>query len=336
MDEYYEDGYEIEPFMPGISPVGKGTPGISEVSVPRPYIPYGTGYDVVRPRPGYSALKSDLSGMGRVELDKVGPYSMHKWGTRISSTGDFARPVKQPQNYYDIQEPRTMKDALEKGNYQIRMNHQPNAEGANLKPYGYPEVNAPNRRLYADGWERGSYMPTEDTIAYEADNSTAKRHQIMRALQARGKSGLGTIGNATGFYPQPPREMISGDLDGQAAYKKDFRNLEAKIGANKSLRKGFEDFINKPANEAERLRDYSGGEPTRARKFKEAAAKVARAIPGKPGMFTGRVPSMQGLGGGLVDMFMEGPALQEAKNDPYTGMGEEERARIEAAYQYGL
>ena len=56
MNDYYEDGYEIEPFMPGISPVGKGTPGIAEVSVPRPYIPYGTGYNAVRPRPGYSQL----------------------------------------------------------------------------------------------------------------------------------------------------------------------------------------------------------------------------------------------------------------------------------------
>ena len=56
----------------------------------------------------------------------------------------------------------------------------------------------------------------------------------------------------------------------------------------------------------------------------------------KPGMVTGKMPMIRGFGGGLVDMFMEGPALQEAKNNPLTGMGKDERARIEAAYEYGL
>jgi len=337
MNDYYEDGYEIEPFMPGISPVGKGTPGIAEVSVPRPYIPYGTGYNAVRPRPGYSQLKGDLSGMGRIELHA---------DRQIRPNGEFGRIVKEPQNYLDVNPGKHQENAIKQANHQIRLNHHP-ASG-----YDHRGINdmrghtaalredAPNRNVANYGWERGSYMPKEDMIAYEAGNNPAKRHQIMRALQAREPWGLGR----TAEYPEnlspgrdslKPRDVMTGNLDGEAAYQKDLKNLEAKIGANKSIRKGVEQFVNKPANEAERLRDFNGRRTT-SRSLKEGAAKVVRAIPGKPGMFTGRVPSMQGLGGGLVDMFMEGPELQKAKTDPLYGMGKEERARIEAAYQYGL
>jgi len=56
----------------------------------------------------------------------------------------------------------------------------------------------------------------------------------------------------------------------------------------------------------------------------------------KPGMMTGRMPMVRGLGGGIIDMFMEGPAMQEAKSNPLAGMGDDERAKIEAAYEYGL
>lgn len=56
----------------------------------------------------------------------------------------------------------------------------------------------------------------------------------------------------------------------------------------------------------------------------------------KPGMVTGRMPMLRGMGGGMIDMFMEGPELQKAKSDPTYGMGEEERRNLEHAYQYGL
>lgn len=56
----------------------------------------------------------------------------------------------------------------------------------------------------------------------------------------------------------------------------------------------------------------------------------------KPGMMTGRMPMVRGFGGGIIDMFMEGPELQKAKSDPLYGMGTDERAKIEAAYEYGL
>jgi len=56
----------------------------------------------------------------------------------------------------------------------------------------------------------------------------------------------------------------------------------------------------------------------------------------KPGMVTGKMPMFRGIGGGLIDMFMEGPELQKAKTDPLYGVGDDERAQIDAAYQYGL
>ena len=56
----------------------------------------------------------------------------------------------------------------------------------------------------------------------------------------------------------------------------------------------------------------------------------------KPGMVTGRMPMIRGFGGGIIDMFMEGPELQKAKTDPLYGVGSDERAKIEAAYEYGL
>lgn len=354
MDEYYEDGYEIEPFMPGISPVGKGSPGTTGVSVPRPYVPYGTGYDAVRPRPGYGPLKDTLSGMGRIELFADRQF---RPGTQNPGSREFGKIVKEPENYFKISPGEYRQNAIKHANHQIRLNHHP---GLGWQP---PENNdgltrreslkqqAPNRNLYTYGWEQGSYMPKEDMIAYKEGDPTAKRHQIMRALQARSGllqakgSGYSTMG---GVFPiglsrtadytvEPPRDIITGNLDGEEAYKNNLKNLEAKIGANKSLRKGFEQWVSRPANEVERLNDFGPpSAPRKTEKLREVAAKAARAIPGKPGMFTGRVPSMQGLGGGMVDMFMEGPALQEAKSNPLAGIGEEERARLEAAYQYGL
>ena len=54
------------------------------------------------------------------------------------------------------------------------------------------------------------------------------------------------------------------------------------------------------------------------------------------GMITGKMPMVRGFGGGLIDMFMEGPEMQRAKSDPYYGLSEEERRNIELAYQYGI
>ncbi len=56
----------------------------------------------------------------------------------------------------------------------------------------------------------------------------------------------------------------------------------------------------------------------------------------KPGMVTGRMPMLRGMGGGMIDMFMEGPELQKAKSDPTYGIGREERRNLELAHQYGL
>jgi hypothetical protein len=54
------------------------------------------------------------------------------------------------------------------------------------------------------------------------------------------------------------------------------------------------------------------------------------------GMFTGKVPTFGSIGANLVDMFMMSPDYQRAKEDPTFGMGEAERKRLDAAYEYGL
>lgn len=56
----------------------------------------------------------------------------------------------------------------------------------------------------------------------------------------------------------------------------------------------------------------------------------------KPGMMTGRMPMFRGIGGGLIDMFMEGPEMQKAKSDPLYGLPEEKRRSLEYAYQHGI
>ena len=72
------------------------------------------------------------------------------------------------------------------------------------------------------------------------------------------------------------------------------------------------------------------------RKPYKLANKVLQKIPSKPGNFTGRVPTFGAIGANLVDMIMMSPDYQRAKEDSTFGIGEAERERLEAAYQYGL
>lgn len=56
----------------------------------------------------------------------------------------------------------------------------------------------------------------------------------------------------------------------------------------------------------------------------------------KPGMVTGRMPMVRGIGGGLIDMFMKGPEWQRAVSEPHYGIPEEKRRLYELHYQYGI
>ena len=55
----------------------------------------------------------------------------------------------------------------------------------------------------------------------------------------------------------------------------------------------------------------------------------------KPGMMTGRMPTLRGAGGGLIGMFMEGPEMQKAKTDPYYGLPKKQKQRVENAWIHG-
>lgn len=272
-----EDGYEIEPFMPGISPIGKGTPAMKGFSVARPYIPDGTGYNMLRSKPGVSALRKNLEGMGRISYDEM------KSGERLYKV------EKPPSNYLK--------------------NH---ITGTDSHRNAVKAFDKNIRGSDSYGW----YNPKQDTVVLKNDahKPSIARHEVAHALQDRQKG-----------YFRPTKHTVTGE------------ELDARIVQHKGIRKGMKDWAKDSPSYTEyyKNRDLPG-----AGKAREVAAKgmgkAAELVPNKPGNFTGRVPTFRGMGSGLVDMFMEGPELQKAKTDPLYGMGEDERARIEAAYNYGI
>lgn len=274
-----EDGYEIEPFMPGISPIGKGTPAMKEFSVARPYIPDGTGYNLIRPKPGASGLRKNLEGLGRISYD----YTLTDSG--LERIYEVKKP---PSNFLTKQKtPEAHRNAVQNFDANIR-----------------------KHKSYA------SYLPTYDTIVVGNDphNARTTRHEVAHALQDRRRN-----------IARPSTYTVTGE------------ELDARIVEHKGIRKGMKDW----AKDAPKYSEYYKKQDLPGEgKLRDVAAKgigkAAELVPNKPGRFTGRVPNFKGMGAGLVDMFMEGPELQKAKTDPLYGMGDDERARIEAAYEYGI
>lgn len=271
------EDYDIEPFMPGISPLGKATPATKEFSVSRPYIPDGTGYNMLRPRPGQSSLRRSLEGMGRVSyVDKP-------------DGGRHYVVEKAPDNY--------LKDAKSLDDYTNKVRDFDN-KLSKKKSYGW-------------------YDRVSDTIVAKDDffKPRVTRHEIAHALQDRLDKSL----------LRPSTYTTTGE------------ELDARIVENKGIRKGMKSWASSAPYYTE---NYKSRDMRGEGKVREIVAKgmgkVAEAIPNKPGNFTGRLPTMRGVGGSLVDMFMEGPELQKAKTDPLYGMGAEERKKIESAYEYGL
>ena len=301
--------YDIEPLMPGISPIGKGTPATKEISVARPYIPDGTGYNLFRAKPGYSKLRKSLRGLGR-----------YTHNSSVFNNGYTGVTTKHnPRSLMAVQDNiKSLKRAPEMAmdSFHAYMNTK----------------TAP----------RGLYDWSLDAMIYpEKGGYFTKRHELTHALQNRRKNPKGF--NKGFIEPiKDPMERVKMAFDGmEPANKLNFKNrpsdlfaeTEARIVENKGIRKGLKKY----AKDVDAK--YSDGSRAYSKKGSSIAkglGKVAEAIPNKPGMFTGRVPTFQGMGAGLVDMFTEGPALQEAKSNPLAGMGDEERARIESAYKYGL
>lgn len=270
--------YDIEPFMPGISPIGKATPAMKEFSVARPYIPDGTGYNMLRPRPGQSGLRRSLEGMGRVSyVDKP-------------DGGRYYTIEKAPDNY--------LKDIKSPDDYTNKVKEFDNKL---LKKKSY-------------GW----YSPKTDTIVAKDDffKPRVTRHEIAHALQKRRK--IETI-------PRPTTHTVTGE------------ELEARIVENKGIRKGMKHWAKSAPYYTKSFKDIDlPGEGKAREVVARGMGKVAEAIPNKPGNFTGRVPTFRAVGGNLIDMFMMSPDYQRAKEDPTFGRGEEERARLQSAYEYGL
>lgn len=306
--------YDIEPFMPGISPIGKGTPAMKELSVARPYIPEGTGYNMLRPKPGYSNLRKNLQGLGR--------YS-HSY--RVNHPNGFINPhtavttKRNPRSLMAVQgNIKSLKRAPE-----MVMDDFHSTMNSNRAPRGF----------YSWGYDAMLYP--------EEGGSRTKRHEIAHALQNRRKNPKGFN---KGFIERikDPMEHVKMAFDGmEPANKLNFQNrppdfiaeTDARIVETKSIREGLKKYardIDATYKDGTKAYDQKGKSLTKA------LGRASELIPNKPGNFTGRVPTFRGMGAGLVDMFTEGPALQEAKSNPLAGMGKDERARIEAAYEYGL
>ena len=142
--------YEIEPFMPGISPIGKVTSPITEASTPRPYIPDGTGYNMLRFKPGYKRLKNSLEGLGRVSYKNT-------WTD--SGLERLFKIDKPPANFLaNLNTPETRSAGIQKFDNEIRGH----------KSYGW-------------------YDPGLDTIVVKDDVNKPRitRHEVAHALQDR-------------------------------------------------------------------------------------------------------------------------------------------------------
>jgi hypothetical protein len=123
-------------------------------------------------------------------------------------------------------------------------------------------------------------------------------------------------------------------------------NLETPDGSKKINLKGYlkevDKLSNAELNRASKIVYIDTKLPVEAKRAalkakinREIQSQVAKRL-SRLGVKPGRIPTVRGMGGGLIDMFIEGPELQQAKSDPTYGMGEEERRNLEQAYQDGI
>ncbi len=298
--------------LPGISPGGKGTANTATFDAPRPYLSKGTGYKLLRSKPGYSKLRKSLHGLGR-----------YSYGPMKYPNGIINHDIKAVKTRRSPRSLMAVQDGVK-----------------SLKRSADLVMDTMHSTMNSKRAPGGLYNRGLDAMVYpENDKWGIKRHEITHALQAR-------RANPKGFqkgYREPMKfaeDAVEIFAKGQepANYLK-FKpkasdllpETEARIVQNKSIREGLKDYAKDiDATYSDGSKVYS----QKGRPVAKALGKLAEALPDKPGRFTGRVPNFKGFGAGLVDMFMEGPALQEAKTNPLIGMGN--RAEIEAAYQYGL
>lgn len=298
--------------LPGISPGGKGTANTATFDAPRPYLSKGTGYKLLRSKPGYSKLRKSLHGLGR-----------YSYGPMKYPNGIINHDIKAVKTRRSPRSLMAVQDDIK-----------------SLKRSAEMAMDTMHSLMNSDRAPGGQYNRALDVIVYpENDKWGVKRHEITHALQNRRRYPKGF---QKGY--REPMKFADDALDivmkGQepANYLK-FKpktselltETEARIVEKKSIRDGLKGYardIDATFDDGSKFYSQKG------RAISKALGKAAEALPDKPGRFTGRVPNFHGFGAGLVDMFMEGPALQEAKTNPLVGMGN--RAEIEAAYEYGL
>jgi hypothetical protein len=254
------ESYEIEPWMPAISP---GAP------VPAPkYVPF----DYSKMTPGnYFSHTLGWGGHSKPNIDDV-----YRKGVRVTELPQELRKVKM--------------------------------RGAGL------EVFKPT------AWNQ-SVVP-EDLGSLDQNKYTAQR--LGRMERPFGRGNIPRRAHAETELLYTPRRTPKADKP--TVILKGDREMFFKPGPDYKPAKGVAEL---PPN-----RPYSGHiNPKRMVGHFPAGSNEMVT---KPGMVTGRMPMVRGIGGGLIDMFMEGPEMQKAKSDPYYGMGKEERRNLEHAYQYGL
>jgi hypothetical protein len=383
MKEYLEDGYEVEPFMPGISPVGKATPPTKTVNIPTPYVPYGTGYKYLRSKPGFrkvnNAVRNQIIaeyGLGKpVETERgqgfrskitlmdildpkseprrrpylrseTGPafkqgYKQIPKGMEVTSDIDFYTKHAMGEIFDTLHPPYNGSSSSLGGQYDSVNKVVIVPE----KGPDYPKTKIPPR-VVTDGIENYATDDSKILTDAELDSRGIRRHEFGHVVDYE-------TGKAVGSQNSPLKA-----------------ELPARVAETKSIRQGLDKTMNHLPAYEERLiseinrrnimdipydskwKETVDASMNEKGNFPEAQAKqdildkqskpykiankVLQKIPSKPGMFTGRVPTFVGIGGNLVDMVMMSPDYQRAKEDPTFGIGEAERERLEAAYQYGL
>jgi len=301
-----------KPSIPGISPVGVGTPGTAKIRVSKPHIPYGTGYNLLKKTPGFSNVFNNVAkDTNIVEFDPNKAFDK-KYGFSNELPAVRTARLATHSNINSAQQNGGWDHYLRK--YMSRPSYAADKFSQPDSPRGTYSSRTKTATVPVQQYPRKLWgIPAP----FNEKTVNTRRHEFIHRMQS----------------PDMPR--YSSELD-------------AFIGANKSIRKGLqqmaphaEAYIHDhavakyPDSKLKSTAEYIKGGLSKSTPT-AFAGYASKLVPGKPGMFTGRVPSMRGLGGGLMDMFMEGPELQKAKTDPLYGMGTDERAKIEAAYEYGL
>lgn len=253
------ESYEIEPFMPAISP---GAP------VPAPkYVPFD--YSKMTPGNYYS------HSLG---------YSGRRW------------------------DPKMVDNIYKQG---VRVNQ---GRGTTFRPSAWNQIVEPG--------DLGSYKQNKMTAQHLGHEGGARTGTGRSPRRATVESNLwSTKPRTTGAIA--PTFILKGD-----------KSMFLKPGPDFIPNKGGTTSDPAPKGQMNLNRPYSGN--INPKKILGHFPKGSTQMMTKPGMVTGRMPMLRGMGGGLIDMFMEGPEMQKAKSDPTYGMGEEERRNLEHAYQYGL